>query len=113
MKMLGYTGETERNFDVSPGLILGGVRNFGSNGENDEKAGKGDAGPIDQGVNSSYLRRVQLSMGLDGSSAIDGSERAKTASAPGYESSRALNTLGHRIEPPMGHRREFGKRSYV
>ena len=104
MKMLGYTGEIERNFDVSPSGAPVGVLNFGSNRG---WASLGGAEPIDRGANPSRCRRVKLHQGVDDASF------AMMSFVPVFEPLRALNTSGCRSDPLTVHGRESGERSYL
>jgi hypothetical protein len=107
MKLLGYSGENEPNFDNLPGMTPVGVSSFGSNGE---RACMGDAELVDRGANWSRRGRVQLHTG--GWCALAEIHR-KVSIVPAFESSRALNTLDCRSESSRVHDRESGERSYV
>jgi hypothetical protein len=110
-KMLGYTGEIERNFGNSTGLALVGVSFFGSNGES---ASMGDAEPIDLGANRSRSGRVKLSNGVDlGWVALSRRHVRGISFVPAFEYSSALNTLDCQSDPLAAHDSEFGERRTV
>lgn len=61
-KMLGYQGEIERNFDVSPSWAPVGASDSRSNGES---ASMGDVEPTEPGANPTRCGRVNLWQGVD------------------------------------------------
>ncbi len=125
MKMLGYIGEIERNFEVSSGMALTGCRcrmdPDGDVAQNDGLAGMGDARSIDWHVNPFGCGRVQSSKdsnALDYDHEVVGGGRTSWAYA-GLDVAHRAGTrdltrpeqVGHRRHSPMGQDRERGERS--